>query len=134
MPARRYQPTIAAAGVFSGLGVIMRPNTLRIIFGLLLGVLAAFFIGALPLIGPAESHGAIIGICPPLFPRFAGRDRRSLTRLLPPYSDAPPLPAPALVDRGSASGLLLALHLAANFFFSVCSVRTDRGPRLTAPP
>ena len=28
-------------------GVIMRPNALRIIFGLLLGVLAAFFIGAL---------------------------------------------------------------------------------------
>jgi hypothetical protein len=30
-----------------GLGLIMRPNALRIIFGLLLGVLAAFFIGAL---------------------------------------------------------------------------------------
>lgn len=47
MPARRSQPTLAAAGVLSGLGVIMRPNALRIIFGLLLGVLAAFVIGAL---------------------------------------------------------------------------------------
>lgn len=55
MPARRSQPTIAAAGVLSGLGVIMRPNTLRIIFGLLLGVLAAFFIGALPLMGPPKA-------------------------------------------------------------------------------
>jgi len=33
--------------VFSGLGVIMRPSALRIIFGLLLGVLAALVIGAL---------------------------------------------------------------------------------------
>jgi hypothetical protein len=55
MPARRSQPTIAAAGVLSGLGVIMRPNTLRIIFGLLLGVLAAFFIGAMPLMGPPKA-------------------------------------------------------------------------------
>ena len=47
MAARRSQPTIAAAGVLSGLGVITHPNTLRVIFGLLLGVLAAFFIGAL---------------------------------------------------------------------------------------
>jgi hypothetical protein len=55
MPARRSRPTIAAAGVLSGLGVIMRPNALRIIFGLLLGVLAAFFIGALPLMGPPKA-------------------------------------------------------------------------------
>ena len=55
MPARRYQPTIAAAGVLSGLGVIVSPNALRIIFGLLLGVLAAFFIGALPLMGPPKA-------------------------------------------------------------------------------
>jgi len=33
----------------------MRPNALRIIFGLLLGVLAAFFIGALPLMGPPKA-------------------------------------------------------------------------------
>jgi hypothetical protein len=46
MPARRSRLTLAGAGV-SGLGVIMRPTALRIIFGLLLGVLAAFFIGAL---------------------------------------------------------------------------------------
>jgi hypothetical protein len=51
----RSRPTIAAAGVLSGLGVIMRPNALRIIFGLLLGVLAAFFIGALPLMGPPKA-------------------------------------------------------------------------------
>jgi hypothetical protein len=43
-----------ALHVFSGLGVIMRPNALRIIFGLLLGVLAAFFIGALPLVAPPK--------------------------------------------------------------------------------
>jgi hypothetical protein len=48
MPARLSRPTIAAAGVLSGLGVVMRPDALRIIFGLLLGVLAALFIGALP--------------------------------------------------------------------------------------
>jgi hypothetical protein len=47
MPARRSQPTLTAAGVPSGLALVMRPNALRIIFGLLLGVLAAFFIGAL---------------------------------------------------------------------------------------
>jgi hypothetical protein len=47
MPACRSLPTLTAAGVLSGLGVIMRPSALRIIFGLLLGVLAAFFIGAL---------------------------------------------------------------------------------------
>jgi hypothetical protein len=35
--------------------VIMRPNALRIIFGLLLGVLAAFFIGALPIVGPPKA-------------------------------------------------------------------------------
>lgn len=55
MPARRSQPTLAAAGVLSGLGVITRPNALRIIFGLLLGVLAAFFIGAMPLMGPQKA-------------------------------------------------------------------------------
>ena len=55
MPARRSQPTLAAAGVLSGLGVIIRLNALRIIFGLLLGVLAAFFIGALPLMGPPKA-------------------------------------------------------------------------------
>jgi hypothetical protein len=54
MPDRCSQPTIGAAGVLSGLSLIMRPNTLRIIFGLLLGVLAAFFIGALPLMGPQK--------------------------------------------------------------------------------
>ena len=47
MPARRSQPTLAAASVLGSLGVILRPNALRIIFGLLLGVLAAFVIGAL---------------------------------------------------------------------------------------
>ena len=41
--------------VFSGLGVIMRPSALRVIFGLLLGVLAAFFIGALPLASPPKA-------------------------------------------------------------------------------
>jgi hypothetical protein len=41
--------------VFSGLVPVMRPNVLRIIFGLLLGVLAAFFIGALPLMGPPKA-------------------------------------------------------------------------------
>jgi len=41
--------------VFSGLGVIMHPNALRIIFGLLLGVLAAFVMGALPLMGPPKA-------------------------------------------------------------------------------
>jgi hypothetical protein len=55
MPARRSQPSLAAASVLSGLGVIMRPNALRIIFGLLLGVLAASFIGALPLMGPPKA-------------------------------------------------------------------------------
>ena len=44
-----------ALPMFSGLGVIMRPNALRIIFGLLLGVLAALFIGALPLMGPPKA-------------------------------------------------------------------------------
>jgi hypothetical protein len=33
----------------------MRTTALRIIFGLLLGVLAAFFIGALPLVGPPKA-------------------------------------------------------------------------------
>jgi len=33
--------------VLGGLVPVVRPNALRIIFGLLLGVLAAFFIGAL---------------------------------------------------------------------------------------
>jgi hypothetical protein len=50
----RSQTFLAAAGV-SGLGVIMRTTALRIIFGLLLGVLAAFFIGALPLVGPPKA-------------------------------------------------------------------------------
>ena len=54
MLARRSQPTFAAACVFSGLGLVMRPNALRIIFGLLLGVLAAFFIGALAQANLAE--------------------------------------------------------------------------------
>jgi hypothetical protein len=48
MRALPSQPFLAAAGVLCGLGLVMRPNVLRIIFGLLLGVLAAFFIGALP--------------------------------------------------------------------------------------
>jgi hypothetical protein len=55
MPARRSQPTLTAAGVLSGLVAVMQPNALRIIFGLLLGVLAAIFIGALPLIGPPKA-------------------------------------------------------------------------------
>jgi hypothetical protein len=55
MSARRSQPTLAAADALSSLGVIMRPNALRIIFGLLLGALAAFFIGALPLMGPPKA-------------------------------------------------------------------------------
>jgi hypothetical protein len=70
MPARRSQPTIAAAGVFSGFGVIMRPNTLRIIFGLLLGVLAAFFIGALRLWArrkPLSNHRHLLSAFPPLY-------------------------------------------------------------------
>jgi hypothetical protein len=33
----------------------MHPNALRIIFGLLLGVLAAFVMGALPLMGPPKA-------------------------------------------------------------------------------
>jgi hypothetical protein len=33
----------------------MRPNALRIIFGLLLGVLAAFLLGALPLTSPPNA-------------------------------------------------------------------------------
>jgi hypothetical protein len=41
--------------MLSGVGMIMRPSALRIIFGLLLGVLAAFFIGALPLVGPPKA-------------------------------------------------------------------------------
>jgi len=41
--------------MLSGLGVIMGPNALRIIFGLLLGVLAALLIGALPLMGPPKA-------------------------------------------------------------------------------
>jgi hypothetical protein len=55
MPARRSQLTLTAAGVLSGLVLVMRPNALRFIFGLLLGVLAAFFIGALPLMGPPKA-------------------------------------------------------------------------------
>ena len=56
MPARLSEPTLAAAGVLSSLGVIMRPNALRIIFGLLLGVLAAFVIGALqPATAPSKA-------------------------------------------------------------------------------
>ena len=55
MPARRSQPTHAAAGVLCGLGLVMRPNALRIIFGLLLGVLAALVIGALPIMGPPKA-------------------------------------------------------------------------------
>jgi hypothetical protein len=55
MPARRSQPTLTAAGVLCGLVPVMRPNALRIIFGLLLGVLAALFIGALPLVGPPKA-------------------------------------------------------------------------------
>jgi hypothetical protein len=47
MPARHSQLVHAVAGVFCGLSLVMRPNALRIIFGLLLGILAAFFIGAL---------------------------------------------------------------------------------------
>jgi hypothetical protein len=47
MLARPSQPSLAAAGVLCSLAPVIRPNALRIIFGLLLGVLAAFFIGAL---------------------------------------------------------------------------------------
>lgn len=50
MPARRSQPALAVAGVFCGISQVMRPNVLRIICGLLVGVLAAFVIGALPLL------------------------------------------------------------------------------------
>jgi hypothetical protein len=60
MPARRSKPTLAAAGVLSGLGVIMRPNALRIIFGLLLGVLAAIFIGALPPLSAAPTKAVAL--------------------------------------------------------------------------
>jgi len=70
MPARRSLPTLAAAGVLSGLGVIMRPNALRIIFGLLLGVLAAFAIGALQRPAPpndmAQSSAFALHISPAL--------------------------------------------------------------------
>ena len=52
MPARPSQAVHAAAG---GFGVILRPNALRIIFGLLLGVLAAFFIGTLPFMDPPKA-------------------------------------------------------------------------------
>jgi hypothetical protein len=48
MPARRSQPALSVAGVFDYLGPVMRGNGFRIIFGLLLGVLAAVAIGALP--------------------------------------------------------------------------------------
>jgi hypothetical protein len=47
MPARRSLPTLAANGILCGFGLVIRPNVLRIIFGLLIGVLAAIFIGAL---------------------------------------------------------------------------------------
>jgi len=55
MPTRRSQSTLAAAGLLNGLVAVMRPNGLRIIFGVLLGILAAFFIGALPLMGPPKA-------------------------------------------------------------------------------
>ena len=55
MPARHSQPTLAAAGVICGLGLVMRPNGLRIIFGLLLGVLVAVMIGALPRTAPPKA-------------------------------------------------------------------------------
>jgi len=48
MSARRSQPSLTAAGVLSGVVAVMRPNALRIIFGLLLGIFAAFVIGSLP--------------------------------------------------------------------------------------
>jgi hypothetical protein len=44
----------AASPRVQRLRVIMRPSALKIIFGMLLGVLAAFFIGALPLVGPPK--------------------------------------------------------------------------------
>jgi hypothetical protein len=47
MRARPSHPFLAATGMLCGLVPVMRPNALRIIFGLLLGVLAAFFIGVL---------------------------------------------------------------------------------------
>jgi hypothetical protein len=55
MPARRSPPTLAAAGVFCGLGLVIRPNALRILFGLMLGILAALLIGALPRTMPSKS-------------------------------------------------------------------------------
>jgi hypothetical protein len=55
MPTRRFQPILAATGVPYGFSLVMRPNVLRIIFGLLLGVFAALFIGALPLMGPPKA-------------------------------------------------------------------------------
>jgi hypothetical protein len=48
MRARPSQPFLAAAGVLCGLAPVIRPNALRMFFGLMLGILAAFFIGALP--------------------------------------------------------------------------------------
>jgi hypothetical protein len=47
MPARRSKPILAATGVLCELGFVLRPNALRIIFGLLLGILAAVVIGTL---------------------------------------------------------------------------------------
>jgi hypothetical protein len=47
MPARRSQPILAATGVLCELGIVLRPNALRIVFGLLLGILAAVVIGTL---------------------------------------------------------------------------------------
>ena len=59
MPARRSQPTLAASGILCGFGLVIRPNVLRIIFGLLIGVLAAFFIGALSLPTPPPKTTAL---------------------------------------------------------------------------
>jgi hypothetical protein len=47
MRARPSQPFLVVAGLLCGLGMVIRPNSLRMFFGLMLGILAAFFIGAL---------------------------------------------------------------------------------------
>jgi hypothetical protein len=54
MRARPSQPFLAAAGVLFGLAPVIRPNALRMFFGLMLGILAAFLIGALPRTMPSK--------------------------------------------------------------------------------
>jgi hypothetical protein len=54
MRARPLRPFLAAAGLLYGLDVVMRPNALRMFFRLMLGILAAFLIGALPHTMPSK--------------------------------------------------------------------------------